>query len=77
MWRHWTWPFDAGGGSLHFNDLVAANGKEAGGSSPVDLVYLKNVLLKFIIAASEGKIEQVSTGVMGTGGCAQLTDLFD
>lgn len=27
----------------------------------MDVVYLKNVLLKFIIAASQGKIEQVTT----------------
>ena len=46
--------FYEGGGGLN------ATFQENGHDRPVDLLYLKNVLLKFVLSASTGNTEQVS-----------------
>lgn len=47
-----------GGGTLAgvTDPSETSNGGDGG---PVDHIYLKNVLLKFVVAATGGKIEQV------------------
>ena len=35
-------------------------GTSNGNGTPIDHLYLKNVLLKFVVAATQGQIEQVS-----------------
>lgn len=53
----------AGGGSLG-----AATAEERmngnGSSSPIDHLYLKNVLLKFVVAATQGHVEQVTIQII-------------
>ena len=35
-----------------------------GNGGPIDHLYLKNVLLKFIVAATQGRLEQVRTTLL-------------
>lgn len=48
--------YASGDGSLSF----ANEGKMNDKASPLDHLYLKNVLLKFVVAATQGHIEQAS-----------------
>ena len=54
----------SGDGGLSFASDEKMNGSDKAG--PIDLLYLKNVLLKFIVAAAQGHVEQVNETLLSS-----------